>query len=554
MSLPSFNDLKNEIHFDEDGGHIWLGEHRMLLLHSSTFGALRTQLITELGLDRAKGMLLRMGCASGKVDAQFARKIRPDVSLEEAFLVGPQLHALEGIVRVEPIKLEIDIANGHYYGEFYWDNSFEAEEHVRSLGLHTGPVCWNQIGYACGYTSDFMGIPILYKEVECVGCGDKRCRIVGKPVDQWDDIKEMESYSSQESIAEMIYTLKDEVSHLRSSIAEHVQIEEIVGESPKIKESLQLLQTAAECDVTVLMLGETGVGKEVFSQALHKMSKRSKNPFIAVNCAALPRELVEAELFGVEKGAFTGAEKSRPGRFERAHGGILFLDELGELSHEAQAKLLRILQTGEFDRVGDTATRKVDVRIIAATNSDLEQKVKDGTFRADLYYRLNVFPVTIHPLRERTEDLPGLIKKFIGRYNVKYSKQVTGVTDLAMEWFKCYPWPGNIRELENVIERGVLITKANGQIDTDHLIARLEPELPMAGSGINVQGNIVADAESANGSIADLVNSGMAYDDLEKQILLAALSKANGNVAEAARALKMGDAQLRYRMKKYSIE
>ncbi|HHJ36200.1 MAG TPA: sigma-54-dependent Fis family transcriptional regulator [Gammaproteobacteria bacterium] len=554
MSLPSFNDLKNEIHFDEDGGHIWLGEHRMLLLHSSTFGAMRSQLIKELGFDRAKGMLLRMGCASGKVDAQFAKKIRPDVDLEEAFLVGPQLHALEGIVRVEPIKLEIDIANGHYYGEFYWDNSFEAEEHVRAMGLHTEPVCWNQIGYACGYTSDFMGIPILYKEVECVGCGDKRCRIVGKPVDQWDDIKEIESYSSQESIAEMIYSLKDEVSHLRSSIANQTQVEEIIGESPTMKDALRLLHTAADCDVTVLMLGETGVGKEIFSQALHKISKRSQKPFVAVNCAALPKDLVEAELFGVEKGAFTGADKSRPGRFERAHGGILFLDELGELSSEAQAKLLRILQTGEFDRVGDTATRKVDVRIIAATNSDLEAKVQEGGFRADLYYRLNVFPVTIPPLRDRTEDLPGLIKKFLGRYNVKYSKQVAGVTNLAMEWFKRYAWPGNIRELENVIERGVLMTNTGNLIDTEHLIARLEPEHSIVGSGINTQGNIVGAEESSVDTIESLVNSGMAFDDLEKQILIVALSNTNGNVAEAARALKMGDAQLRYRMKKYAIE
>jgi DNA-binding NtrC family response regulator/predicted hydrocarbon binding protein len=554
MSLPSFNDLKNEIHFDEDSGQIWLGEHRMLLLHSSTFGALRAQLITDLGFDRAKGMLLRMGCASGKADAQFAKKIRPDVSLEDAFLVGPQLHALEGVVRVEPIKLEIDIANGHYYGEFYWDNSFEAEEHVRSMGLHTEPVCWNQIGYACGYTSDFMGVPILYKEVECVGCGDKRCRIVGKPVDQWDDTKDIDDYSSQESIAELIYNLKDEVSHLRSSIAENAQIEEIIGESPSIKKALRLLRTAADCDVTVLMLGETGVGKEIFSQALHKISKRSAQPFVAVNCAALPKELIEAELFGVEKGAFTGADKSRPGRFERAHGGILFLDELGELSAEAQAKLLRVLQTGEFDRVGDTATRKVDVRVIAATNANLEDRVKEGKFRADLYYRLNVFPITIPPLKDRTEDLPGLIKKFLGRYNVKYSKQIAGVTDLAMEWFKHYAWPGNIRELENVIERGVLMTSAGGLIDTENLIARLEPVQPKIGSGLNSDGDIELTKTNSADTLTNLVNNGMSYDDLEKQILLAALSNTNGNVAEASRMLKMGDAQLRYRMKKYAIE
>ncbi len=554
MSSLSVNDLKDTIRFDDDNGRIWLGEHRMLLLHASTFGALRTELITSLGFEHAKGLLLRMGCASGKADARFARKIRPGVDEDEAFAVGPQLHTLEGIVRVVPIKEEIDVAKGHYYGEYYWDNSVEAEEHIRSMGLHNSPVCWNQIGYACGYTTEFMGIPILFKEVDCVGCGDKRCRIVGKPVDQWEGTDDMAAYSAQESIAEMLYKLKEEVTHLRSSIAEYSQPEEIVGESHRIKEVLQLLQTAIDCDVTVLMLGETGVGKEVFSQALHKRSQRSKYPFVAVNCAALPKDLIEAELFGVEKGAFTGAEKSRPGRFERAHRGILFLDELGELTPEAQAKLLRVLQTGELDRVGDVTTRKVDVRVIAATNCDLEQMVAEGRFRADLFYRLNVFPVTIPPLRERIEDLPGLIKKFLGRYNVKYSKQVMGVSDLAMEWLKNYKWPGNIRELENVVERGVLMTCVGGLIDTEHLIARFEPEQQMSGLAVDGKGALVSAEKNTAGAISALISGGMVYEDLEAQFLSAALDMCNGNVSAAARLLKMGDSQFRYRLKKHQGE
>jgi two-component system response regulator HydG len=188
-------------------------------------------------------------------------------------------------------------------------------------------------------------------------------------------------------------------------------------------------------------------------------------PLIAVNCAALPEQLIESELFGVEKGAFTGAQQSRPGRFERAHGGTLFLDEIGELSASAQVKLLRVLQEGELERIGDTRTRKVDVRVVAATNVDLKQAVEEGRFRRDLYYRLNVYPVTIPPLRDRKEDIALLAQRFLEKYLVRHSKKVLGITDQAMHALKQYSWPGNVRELENVIERGVILAPAGGRID-----------------------------------------------------------------------------------------
>jgi len=543
------------IRFDEESGFIWLGQQRMILLHVSAFGAMRSELIHAFGEEYGMGVLMRMGFTSAQADAQLAKKLRPDTSILDTFAVGPQLHALEGIVSVEPISIDIDIAQGKFKGEFVWTNSFEAAEHLRLFGVSKSPVCWHLLGYASGYTSEFMGKPILFKEVECVGKGDSQCRIVGKPLEEWGVAEQnSQMFKNEESIAELLYTLKDEVSQLRSSLSEQVQPNEIIGDSAKIKEALKLLHTAAVCDVTVLLLGETGVGKEIFSQVLHRLSKRKDKPFVAVNCAALPEELIEAELFGVEKGAYTGAEKSRPGRFERANGGTLFLDELSELSPKAQSKLLRVIQTGELDRVGGIETKCVDVRLVVATNEDLQEKVKQGKFRADLFYRLNVFPVTIPPLRERLEDLSGLINKFVKRNNTKYARKITGVTDLAMEWFRSYSWPGNIRELENVIERGVLLTLNNEKIDTNSLLGQLQPAQASSLSMIDTRGCLTQSGDNNNNPISDLIREGFAFEELEVNYLQETLSLAKGNISAAARIAKMGDAQFRYRLKKHDIK
>ncbi|MET0049195.1 MAG: sigma 54-interacting transcriptional regulator, partial [Sedimenticola sp.] len=297
-----------------------------------------------------------------------------------------------------------------------------------------------------------------------------------------------------------------------------------------------------------------GVGKEVFSQALHQMGRRKDGPFIAVNCAALPRDLVESELFGVEKGGYTGADKTRPGRFERANGGTLFLDELGELTLNAQAKLLRVIQGGEFERVGGTEKIKVDVRLIAATNANLQEKVQDGSFRSDLFYRVNVFPITIPPLRERRSDIPGLVKKFIDMYNGKHGKHVLGITDDALQRFLSYSWPGNIRELENIIERGVILAEDHARIESTLVC------LGMSGESadymlVGKDGNLEQGAQpnSIDELIDMLVEMGINFDDMEKQILEKALSKANGNVMEAARQLGLSGPQCRYRLKKLGL-
>jgi len=231
----------------------------------------------------------------------------------------------------------------------------------------------------------------------------------------------------------------------------------VLGASPRMRQIFHLLELVSPSDANVLLLGETGTGKELVAQAIHRNSPRAAGPFVVVNCAALPETLMESELFGHERGAFTGAVSRQEGRFLLAHRGSLFLDEIGELSLTTQAKILRVLQSREFEPLGGTRTLKVDVRIIAATNSNLEARVRDGRFRDDLFYRLNVFPIVLPPLRERRDDLALLADHFLRTYGAKNRRKIKAISPEVLQAFQDYPWPGNIRELENVIERGVIV-------------------------------------------------------------------------------------------------
>ena len=235
------------------------------------------------------------------------------------------------------------------------------------------------------------------------------------------------------------------------------QFADIIGESDGLKYVLYRAEQVAPLNTTVLILGETGTGKELIAAAIHDLSPRKDRPLITVNCAALPANLIESELFGREKGAFTGADTRQIGRFEIAHGSTLCLDEIGELPLELQAKLLRVIQHNEFERLGSSQTIKVDVRIVATTNRNLEEEVRQGRFRQDLYYRLNVFPITVPPLRQRKEDIPLLVQTFVARYARKVGKQITSIQKETMKVLQDYPWPGNIRELESIMERAVIL-------------------------------------------------------------------------------------------------
>ena len=578
VRFPDLADLLARLHFSTSDGRIWLDEQRMLLIHASALGTLRKEMIETLGMDVARGFMTRMGYHAGVRDALMARRVRPKGSIKDMFVVGPQMHCLEGVGLSEAVRLECDVEKGVHYGEFVWTSPLEDEEHSRHFEIGTEPACWMQIGYASGFSTEFMGRPVLYREVECQAMGQPACRIVGKLVEEWgkeadDDLR----YLMPGAIACNIRGAAGRpASPMVPANEECSDTKVAIGISPGFNAAMHMVRKVAPTQATVLFLGESGVGKEVFARTLHRLSSRSNKPFVALNCAAIPEQLIESELFGVERGAFTGATQSRAGRFERADGGTLFLDEIGTLSMDAQGKLLRVLQEGEVERVGDSGTRDIDVRVIAATNVDLRAEAKAGRFREDLFFRLNVFPVRILPLRERREDIPLLMTHFLATFNRRHGRRLTGFTQRAVDAMLSYDWPGNIRELENVIERGVILATDNTAIDSPQLFTSGEKvgdqcyELDRKGrlvardpKAFTAESDADDDVDRVSRRLDALLHDddgggeigseGVSLDEIESLLLKRAVEKANGNVAAAARLLGITRPQMVYRLKNKGI-
>lgn len=552
LKYSDYQDLSEQIRFQSTEGKIWFGEQRMMLMQVSAMASFRRELVNSLGIERAKGFFLRLGYQSGLKDAEMARKLRPDSPESEMFLVGPQLHSLKGMVNPKPIRLEVNQETGHFYCELEWIDSFEVETCQTELGLMQEPVCWSLIGYACAYSSSFMKREIIIQETSCRGCGDERCMIIGKPAEEWENAADFKRYFQADPIIEELYELQSQISSLRTSLEKQEGQYYGIGHSPAYKKVCQMIDKAAQGKVSVLLLGETGVGKEIIARSVHLRSERAEQAFVAVNCAAIPQDLIEAELFGVEKGAYTGANQSRPGRFERANRGTIFLDEVVELTPRAQASLLRVLQEGELERVGDSRTRKVDVRVVAASNESLTAAVEAGRFRADLYYRLNVFPVQVPPLRERLEDLPLLAEHFLNKFHLQYHKRTLGLSDKALELCLHYAWPGNIRELENVIERGVILTDSNETINQDALFAICPTTGSPHSDRLNADGALVqaTDMESPADWVTQIFEKNVSLEAVEEQLMQRAMELAQQNISQAARMLGLTRPALAYRLKK----
>jgi DNA-binding NtrC family response regulator len=327
--------------------------------------------------------------------------------------------------------------------------------------------------------------------------------------------------------------LKEENRTLREALGQRYEYPNIVARSAKMQEVLAIVERIAPTQSTVLVGGESGVGKDLIARAIHQKSRRASGPFIKINSTAIPENLLESELFGYEKGAFTGAATSKPGKFELADKGTLFLDEIGDVPAATQVKLLRVLQEREFERLGGTKTIKVDVRLVAATNRDLRAALEEGTFREDLYYRLNVVPIDIPPLREHKEDIPDLVKLFLARFSEQSGKNITGIAPAALDMLIAFHWPGNVRELENIIERAVALSEGPVLQTTDiHLdTERRKP--------------------SSDGSA--FLPEGQTIEQWEDEMIREALRRANGNKSQAARLLGLSRNALRYRLSKIGI-
>ena len=325
-----------------------------------------------------------------------------------------------------------------------------------------------------------------------------------------------------------------ETQTLKERLRERYRFHNIVGDSPELQAVFDVIKRAAPSRATVLLLGESGTGKELVAQAIHEESPRASKPFVKVNCAALSESLLESELFGHEKGSFTGAVGRREGRFELADNGTLFLDEIGEISASLQVKLLRVLQQREFERVGGTSTLKIDVRLVAATNRDLAAEVKAGHFREDLFYRLNVVAVTLPPLRRRKGDIPSLVAHFIERFSKSYGKEIRGLAPGTLNALLAHDWPGNVRELENVIERAVVLA-AGQHLTTDDLPPTLLGPRPRA----RTEGSLIP---------------GASLREIEREAILRTLEMVGGSTSRAAEVLGISVRKIQYRLKEYAHE
>ncbi|MDZ7922195.1 sigma 54-interacting transcriptional regulator [Rhodoferax sp.] len=553
---PNLVDISECLYFSPGDGRIWLQDQRVVLLHTEALGSMRREMVDSLGIKQARGLFTRAGYVSGARDAQLVRKQWPDADPSASAIAGTRLHALEGMVQVEVVHAAYDANTGNYEGEFLWHNSSEDDEHIAAYGVGGSAACWMQVGYATGYVSTLFGRLIVFRELQCRSMGDVHCRVVGKSANQWEGVEEdMRYLNAHEFVDAAAYDRGDEQA-AELPAADRVAGNAMVGASSAFKAACQQLSRVARTSATVLFTGESGVGKEKFASMLHQISPRKNQPFIAVNCAAIPESLIESELFGVERGAFTGATMSRPGRFERAHGGTLFLDEIATLSFVAQGKLLRALQEGQIERVGGTRSIAVDVRVVAATNEALRDAVQKGAFREDLFYRLNVVPIHLPPLRERRDDIPLLMNHFVHHYRRKHGCDVKGFTQAAVRHLVNYDFPGNIRELQNLVERAVILADAGGLIDVHHLFtggevhrAEVLTLRPTPNSGVlNLSGKTAAPVE-----VPPPVRSAMTLEQTEQSLLQKAIAASGGNLSAAARLLNTSRAKLAYRARKHGL-
>lgn len=452
---------------------------RRLVMHDiHAFAQFRKDLVEMAGPQDARRILTRFGYFWGQADAAAMKRIFKWDTLAEWLRAGPRLQTLQGVARAVVKSLRVDEGGGRFAMEIVWHDSAEAEEHTIAFGKSDHPACWMLAGYASGYASFCLGRNIYFVEEKCRARGDRVCSAVGRDAASWGEaLAPILPFFRAEDIHGKVLTLTKELKksageleRLRSKIDLLEKRTPLLVEvrSEAFRRVLDLAQRVGPFDSSILITGETGTGKEVLARYLHRLSPRREGPFTAVNCGALPEMLLESELFGHTAGAFTGAVADRIGLFEQAGGGTVFLDEIGDISPAMQLKILRVLQEREVMRVGESIPRKIDVRVLAATNRDLAAALREGRFREDLYYRLRVIEIEIPPLRDRRDDILPLARHFVGQFAKRLGIPGLRLDASALDYLLGYRWPGNVRELENTIERAAVLS-ADGVILPCHL-------------------------------------------------------------------------------------
>jgi DNA-binding NtrC family response regulator len=530
--------IRELVEFDSNGEIRFAGQHA-LIVDTIALGTLRKELIDNFGFTVTRAILSRFGFVQGWRLAEAMRAQFKWENDSDWIRSCGRIHVLEGMYSLAP----------HDPGPLSQEGStliasYEADQHLAHLGRSDNGVCWTVCGLLSGYLSRAVGKQIYILEERCIGRGDTTCHLFGRTREEWGDdrIDELRFFHSENlgdlldtSLHGITKTLKKveqkllKKKRVLSRVAQDVEDPlGLVSQSDPMRRLVDLARRIASVDSTVLITGETGTGKERIARFVHEESGRCKGPFIAVNCGAIAETLLESELFGHVHGAFTGATHDRIGLFEAATGGTLLLDEIGEISPSMQVKLLRALQEREVRRVGENISRPFDVRVIAATNSELTEEIKAARFRRDLYYRLNIIELHVPPLRDRREDILPLARILLAEAAERLKRKVIGLSPRAADQLVRYDWPGNVRELENAMERAVAVTRSS-RTELEDLPEEVRQAIPVT---------------SKIGPVKPLA-------DIEKDYILAVLEHNEGNQTRTAAQLGIGTATLYRKLKQY---
>lgn len=523
--------------FEPDGGVMTLAGERVLLMDAVAMGLLRKQLLGAFGASAARAIFTRFGYTHGYRLAEAMKTAIPWEDAHEWRIAGGRLHKLHGMVTFEPV-LESTHAPAPF-AEAVWHDSYEAEQHLVHSGQSEECVCWTLTGFASGYLSFVNGRTVYCVEESCRARGDTSCRMVGRFREDWPQAQQgFFTYFESECLHAALADLQAQLKKVDRRLAQRRR--ELVGEqddsglvtrSEAMRTLLSQARRVAAVDTGVLLAGESGAGKERIARFIHDSSARQGGPFVAINCAAVPGTLIESELFGHARGAFTGATSDRMGLLESAKAGTLLLDEVAELPLPMQSKLLRVLQEREVRRVGENKTRSIDVRVIAATHRDLAAEVRAGRFREDLFFRLRVIDLRVPSLRERPEDIIPLARQALALAAAREKLPLKELSAEASRRLLAHPWPGNVRELLNAMERALVLAPGKRIEASD-----LPPEVQQPAPGARVAAEHRTLAE------------------LEREAILATLAAERGSRSRTAERLGIGQATLFRKLKQYQAE